>query len=235
MPTIRNARRAAHILFALTIAVTASSRAFADSYSVTHATGAPATISAFIAGDDYGNFTFATNSPLCGFQVFGCNITHYVNGSPDIVTALGSPTPPLWSDPLSPAGTDSCTVTPGLGFIQFAAESLCNNGHLIFSGEYTAPGGSSEFGIWAGSDPDPVTSLLALGEIGTGIMSSNGNAYFLNVISFDPNCPAGPSGCAEIAIDLDTRPTPEPASIALLGTGLAGLVGIMRRRFYPAS
>jgi hypothetical protein len=46
----------------------------------------------------------------------------------------------------------------------------------------------------------------------------------------DSNYGDGPSGVAFYA-DISYNPLPEPARLALLGSGLLGGVGIMRRRF----
>jgi len=196
-------------------------RSFADRYSLTQVESAQ--MERFYDGDDFGNYTIEITNrvnesypPHCGtvMSFTSCYETRYVNNPNLLITT----TPPsLRIDPNPIAGTDSCALAPGTGF--HAYSMLCNNGHMIFAGEYDFLGGNLR-GIWAGSNPDVVLDYLGDHSIDGGFMTSNGNAYFID----------GLHDSLDVAIDLDARPIPEPESISLLGIGIFGLIGVVRRR-----
>ena len=210
-------RTAPLLALALVMTVMPAARSFADTYSLSAVAFTQS--ENFFAGDDYGNYTInlASHAALCvGSSPGGpCFQTHYINSPHDLFTTIP---PPLWTDPSPIAGSDPCAVASGSGFS--VLRILCNNGHMIFSGYYSGPGIAPGRGIWAGSNPDPVSSYLGRGSIDGGFMTANGNAFFID----------GYNNTLDVALDLSTSPIPEPGSLVLLGTGALSLLGVARRK-----
>ena len=77
-----------------------------------------------------------------------------------------------------------------------------------------------------GSQASPLSFTLAAAGLTAGSFGANANGFFFGVDVYNPTLgttgPIGTSG--------GTPTVPEPSSMALLGTGLMGLAGAMRKR-----
>jgi hypothetical protein len=218
----KRARTATLIAFELLLPTAFPTSVFADTYSL----GAVKSTQSegFAGGDNYGNYTININDMVMFIPDFNCDgvvnppscyETHYID-SPTVV--YSTTPPPLWADPTPIAGNDTCALTPGLGFSAYRI--LCNNGHMLFAGEYELGNGQSLRGVWTGSNPDPILDYLGFHSIDGGFMTTNGNAYFID----------GLHDTLDVAIDLSARPVPEPSTLLLLGTGGLGILGMVRRK-----
>ena len=199
-------------LCALALATTLFvSRAHADTYSVATVFNSGSAL--FVAGDDYGDYQIADRSKLdpgftpgCPATAGVCYLTH-LGGSTFISESLLT----LPSDPHPGAGPGCVTAPSG-----FFGTTLCNNGHQIFLGTFDE---KQQGGAYYGPDPSDFLSTGVIDATGN-ILTANGNFYFVDTSSDE----------LKVALDLTTAPTPEPSSFALLGTGLLGVGGLMKRR-----
>jgi hypothetical protein len=128
----------------------------------------------------------------------------------------GEPTSASGTDPDLPYDNGTpCAVLPSGAL----PPSTCNNGHEILD----------QGAVGKGATPitNPPPNAVILGDTGDIFVNSLGD-YVTTVGIGD----TGNDLDGEIieGIDLTTRATPEPASIALLGTGIFAALGFLRRR-----
>jgi hypothetical protein len=163
--------------------------------------------------------TFTTYSES-GFTVSAQSGTWFValgGGS------FGDPSPDIFTEP---SGT--LAVTDGGGLFNFDSLDL---------GFYNVNGGSEDYTITGFSNGTQVYTQ-------TGSLSDNASETFLTlngthqstaITSFTIALSGNDLGINVDNIDLNTVPTPEPSTLALFGTGILGLAGVARRKFFSLS
>jgi PEP-CTERM motif len=95
-----------------------------------------------------------------------------------------------------------------------ATNGACNAGREAFGGDL-----GSTFGLFTGTDP--LTDNIFGGSVDSIVLNSSGDIAWTD----------GMNECNYEAIDLSGSPVPEPNTLLLLATGVAGAAGMLRRRF----
>lgn len=133
-----------------------------------------------------------------------------------------SPTPSLFEDGTGFAvnnvevNFDGTLISESVGFlaarsglaISIAAESFISGGSFLVSGDKLI-----------GEGPQLYTGLESL------------PTFDLGTYTIDNADRSLPTGDYSLTITADTAVTPEPSSLALLGSGVIGIAGLVRRRF----
>jgi hypothetical protein len=213
------------IAIALLLLTSAATPAVADSYSMT-TVGLPQGLS-FYGMDDAGDYVLSItshSSSTCGgvAMSLGSNCFETVYA--------GQSTPVFSTTPTSLAFDDgsSCSISAPTGFS--ISSAICNNGHLLFSGQYDLDG-TVLTGTWSGFNP--VTDYLGDMYLGGGFINGNGDAVFTDsigntLIYADNQTP--PSYQFEASKASTTDPVPEPGTLLLVGTGALSLLTTVRRK-----
>ncbi len=124
--------------------------------------------------------------------------------------------------PFPPDNGSACSAPSSSGYVAY--QSVCNGAYEVFidhpvlSDGHQAPG-SEVRTLYPGSDPLGLVVSGAQGVLGL-IVSSTGDFAIVD-------------GAYQVTYTGYLTPTPEPSTLALIGTGVLGLFGAARRKLRP--
>ena len=138
-----------------------------------------------------------------------------------------------FSGPVGTVYTDQLTIT-STGF-NFLADTATDN--IAVNVVFTAPNGATGGFVGTGSDAASFLGLLNADTINWAtntqtVHFTDGSSVRLTLPDFSFIGGSNPnSGSENLTITVLTAPTPEPSTLALMGTGVLSAAGVLRRKF----
>ncbi len=123
---------------------------------------------------------------------------------------------------------NSDTISGTITLTQFSTNNTPGSTQANFSGSFTPTSGTGQFAAWAAAGTATTVNLSLT-------TTSGGNPYSVDsIVGTEGGTTSGTPTSGQVNAIVSSNPpssVPEPASIAMIGSGLVALGGFMRRRF----